>query len=75
VAFTRAQIRESSNVQVIRTGRTLVRHYPDVYPKSNTTPGEDEFDAWLGRARYERRPDYQRGEFTAAKRRHLCDWH
>jgi putative transposase len=22
---------------------------------------EDEFDAWLGRARYERRPDYQRG--------------
>ena len=21
---------------------------------------EDEFDAWLGRARYERRPDYQR---------------
>src|ERR1700719_3869933 len=24
-------------------------------------PVEDEFDAWLGRARYERRPDYQRG--------------
>jgi putative transposase len=23
--------------------------------------GEDEFDAWLGRARYQRRPDYQRG--------------
>jgi transposase-like protein len=23
---------------------------------------EDEFDAWLGRARYERRPDYQRGQ-------------
>src|SRR5256885_10762179 len=22
---------------------------------------EEEFDAWLGRARYERRPDYQRG--------------
>ena len=22
---------------------------------------EDEFDAWLGRARYERRPEYQRG--------------
>ena len=22
---------------------------------------EDEFDAWLGRARYERRPDHQRG--------------
>ena len=22
---------------------------------------EDEFDAWLGRARYERRPGYQRG--------------
>ena len=22
---------------------------------------EDEFDAWLGRARYDRRPDYQRG--------------
>ena len=22
---------------------------------------EDEFDAWLGRARYERQPDYQRG--------------
>jgi hypothetical protein len=22
---------------------------------------EAEFDAWLGRARYERRPDYQRG--------------
>jgi hypothetical protein len=22
---------------------------------------EDESDAWLGRARYERRPDYQRG--------------
>jgi hypothetical protein len=22
---------------------------------------EDEFEAWLGRARYERRPDYQRG--------------
>src|SRR4051795_12339256 len=22
---------------------------------------EDEFDAWLGRTRYERRPDYQRG--------------
>src|SRR3954452_14405981 len=22
---------------------------------------EDEFDAWLGRSRYERRPDYQRG--------------
>jgi hypothetical protein len=22
---------------------------------------EDEFDAWLGRARYERRPDYHRG--------------
>ena len=22
---------------------------------------DDEFDAWLGRARYERRPDYQRG--------------
>jgi transposase-like protein len=22
---------------------------------------EDEFDAWMGRARYERRPDYQRG--------------
>jgi putative transposase len=22
---------------------------------------EDEFDAWLGRARYERRPDCQRG--------------
>ena len=22
---------------------------------------EDEFDAWLGRARYERRPDYRRG--------------
>ena len=22
---------------------------------------EDEFDGWLGRARYERRPDYQRG--------------
>jgi putative transposase len=22
---------------------------------------EDDFDAWLGRARYERRPDYQRG--------------
>jgi putative transposase len=22
---------------------------------------QDEFDAWLGRARYERRPDYQRG--------------
>ena len=22
---------------------------------------EDEFDAWLGSARYERRPDYQRG--------------
>jgi hypothetical protein len=22
---------------------------------------EDEFDAWRGRARYERRPDYQRG--------------
>ena len=22
---------------------------------------EDEFDAWLGRARYERRPQYQRG--------------
>jgi hypothetical protein len=22
---------------------------------------EDEFDSWLGRARYERRPDYRRG--------------
>jgi putative transposase len=22
---------------------------------------EDEFDAWLGRTRYERRPEYQRG--------------
>jgi hypothetical protein len=22
---------------------------------------EDEFDAWIGRARYERRPEYQRG--------------
>ena len=27
---------------------------------------EDEFDAWLGRARYERRPDYQRGLRTTA---------
>jgi hypothetical protein len=26
---------------------------------------EDEFDTWLGRARYERRPDYQRGCATA----------
>ena len=28
---------------------------------------EDEFDAWLGRARYERRPDYQRGCATMTR--------
>jgi putative transposase len=27
---------------------------------------EDEFDAWLGRARYERRPDYSAGCATMA---------
>src|SRR2546428_6049390 len=30
---------------------------------------EDEFDAWLGRARYERRPDYQRGLRKGFRRR------
>ena len=29
---------------------------------------EDEFDAWLGRARYDRRPDYQRGLVTRERR-------
>ena len=28
---------------------------------------EDEFDAWLGRARYDRRPDYQRGLRTISQ--------
>jgi hypothetical protein len=29
---------------------------------------EDEFESWLGRARYERRPDYQRGLRDATRR-------
>jgi putative transposase len=32
---------------------------------------EDEFDAWLGRARYERRPDYQRGLRNGFRARRL----
>jgi transposase-like protein len=32
---------------------------------------EDEFDAWLGRARYERRPDYQRGLRNGFRRRRV----